>query len=138
MKWTPEHDAVLKQGLKENKTYAEIGLTLGRSRKSVSGRVHTLNLPKRQYHAEGAAKTLGGLRALETMTPYVEPERPQGGCQWPHGDPKDPGFHMCGLPIVPHAFSPYCQRHLDRALTKVGREASKYPAPRPELRSDYR
>jgi GcrA cell cycle regulator len=30
-------------------------------------------------------------------------------CRWPIGEPRQPGFHFCGLPQLPG--NPYCERH---------------------------
>jgi GcrA cell cycle regulator len=40
-------------------------------------------------------------------------------CMWPHGDPKEPGFHYCGdQPVV--AGKPYCETHCNQAYQKRG------------------
>jgi GcrA cell cycle regulator len=30
-------------------------------------------------------------------------------CRWPIGEPRQPGFHFCGVPQLPGR--PYCERH---------------------------
>lgn len=58
-----------------------------------------------------------------------------GKCQWPFGDPKKLGFHMCGKPCKGAS---YCEEHMAKAYVVKPREAPDFPAPRRELRSDYR
>lgn len=38
-------------------------------------------------------------------------------CRWPHGDPKQPGFHFCAHPIQDG--SPYCPHHVSRAFQAI-------------------
>ena len=40
-------------------------------------------------------------------------------CRWPHGDPKDAQFHMCGDEIVPGL--PYCEDHAKLAYQAPSR-----------------
>jgi GcrA cell cycle regulator len=38
-------------------------------------------------------------------------------CRYPHGDPREPGFHFCGAPIaVPQAA--YCPQHMLRCYQR--------------------
>ncbi len=68
---------------------------------------------------------------------YAKPERLQGGCQWIYGDPKEPGWYKCGQPIV-RGPSPYCASHMVEGWYMPEPQNKPRPAPRPELRSDYR
>ena len=56
-------------------------------------------------------------------------------CQWIADEPSADDSCKCGKPTVNGV---YCAKHLKAAYIKPWREGSPYPAPRPELRSDYR
>lgn len=129
--WTPEEDEVLRQGLRDSLTYAQIGAQIGRTRKAVGGRVHTLNLPKRYHVAPQPVDPLGDFEPLEPAPVLVERRE---GCQWIHGDPKEPGWRKCGEPISHKA---YCQKHAKLAYITKPFEGKQWPAPRRELRTDF-
>ena len=58
-------------------------------------------------------------------------------CQWIYGDPKQPGWYKCGDPIA-RGPSPYCAAHMVESWYVPDPKRKTRPAPRPELRSDYR
>lgn len=62
---------------------------------------------------------------------YVEPDKrkgileiERGECRWPHGDPRDAGFHFCGQMAV--VGQPWCEHHCQRAFA-APRIARKRP-----------
>ena len=59
-------------------------------------------------------------------------------CQWIYGDPKKPGWRKCGKPVEYSKPYCYCAKHLKKAYTRKPFEGKPFPAPRPELRSDFR
>ena len=48
-----------------------------------------------------------------------------GGCRWPHGDPREAGFFFCCEPIA-RPGKPYCHEH--HALAWGGRPESRHPS----------
>ncbi len=134
--YTPEEDAHLRCGLEAGLTYAQIGAPIGRTRKSISGRVHTLNLPKRRQPLEAPRNALCGPEPLEALTPYLVPEPRPEGCQHITGDPREPGWFKCGRPIV-RGPSPYCAEHMVKCWYMPEPQRKTRPAPRPELRTDF-
>ena len=56
-------------------------------------------------------------------------------CQWIIGDPTADDACKCGEPAMD---GPYCARHMAMAYLPRQPQEKPYPAPRPELRSDFR
>jgi len=67
----------------------EIALRLGISRTAVSNILLRAGLTKAAVRRERAAR-----RPPETVAPV------RGGCRWVYGDPRWPGWHYCGKPLV--------------------------------------
>lgn len=66
--------------------------------------------------AKAHLPTNGSVRVKTSTIPAPMPAAPKRAlpgvraCQWPEGDPKQPGFHFCGAtPVVPG--KPYCLEH---------------------------
>jgi GcrA cell cycle regulator len=106
MTWTTERVAKLERLWQEGLTTAEIGRLLGISKNAVVGKAHRLRLPSRQSPIRREAKAAP-----------VPREVGAGACQWPIGDPVQPGFGFCGAPVVPG--KPYCAQHCAVAYTRV-------------------
>lgn len=71
--------------------------------------------PKPKAH--GAARGKPPQKVLRMPFPVlVCPPRPDciwrpATCQYPHGDPREPGFHFCGAEIEVADGRPYCADH---------------------------
>ena len=106
MPWTQERVATLTKLWNAGRSAGEIASHLGEvSRNAVNGKVHRLGLSGRPSPIRVERK----LQALVSLA-----ERP---CQWPFGDPGEPGFHFCGKEAV--AEKPYCADHDARAYHKA-------------------
>lgn len=73
------------------------------SRNAIIGQAHRLGLSSRP----------SPIKPKRSVTLNPGPR----DCQWPHGDPKQPGFHFCGAPVFEHR--PYCPTHLVKSRRKV-------------------
>ncbi len=136
--WSAEHVDTLRQLWLEGHSARVIGDRLGRTRNSVIGRVHRLNLAKRvttvnaprkkptpKAYNPGAFRKSRAKPAEMRVVP-VKPPRPQEvpppearmislmdltpfTCKWPIGHPGEPGFAFCGA--VPFPNRVYCEHH---------------------------
>lgn len=79
----------------------------GSTRSGVIGKAHRLGLQARPSPIPVKTK-LPALFSVHT-------------CQWPHGDPKEDGFHFCGARAEPGR--PYCGKHCKVAYRRVGSNA---------------
>lgn len=116
-------------------TMSQIGREMGVSKSAVLGKGHRLGLPSRpspiiRDHAPTPPKPR--VERPKRIVDPVEPRPPRPTpqpriatpnwpigkrpCQWPEGDPKEEGFHLCG----DNAFEgkPYCPRHHVKAYTR--------------------
>ena len=130
--WTDERVQTLKRLWRDGLSASQIARTLGGgvTRNAVIGKVHRLGLSGRAPPAQPGARrvrapkperTLARRRAAPAPRPWpvvVEP-LPLAGtadmvsvgahdCRWPIGDPKAPGFSLCGRRAVRGA---YCAPH---------------------------
>lgn len=119
MVWTEERIEQLKELWAEGLTTGEIGKRLEVSKNAVVGKAHRLGLKSRPSPIKRAAK--------QTRKAPAKPKEPDykirsvidltaHTCRWPHGDPKEPGFHFCGKQTLPG--KPYCAEHA--AIAYVG------------------
>ncbi len=118
MSWTEERVSLLKKMWGEGRTAKEIAEALGDgvTRNAVIGKAHRLNLSSRvspiQQNKKPAKPIVqdnkkpkeGGLQLKDLKDSM---------CRWPHGDPKEKGFHFCGDRRVPGL--PYCLEHAKAA-----------------------
>ena len=117
MTWTDTRVAGLRKLWDEGHTASVIAKKLGVvSRDAVIGKAHRLGLASRPSPIKH-----GGDQ------PYASPPYRPRVCQYPHGNPGEPGFHFCGKPQQPG--SSYCPEHHAlthvKYLTKAQREALK-------------
>jgi len=59
-------------------------------------------------------------------------------CQWIPGEPSADDRCKCGEPTEDSKPYCYCAKHLKAAYIRKPFEPKVFPAPRPELRSDFR
>ena len=124
---------------------AEIGRRMNRSKNSIVGKAHRLNLPARaspiirdspnRGHRRYVQRAVGAtLPPLASERPVPTPSRPifvapaptpsgvqfhaprSAPCVWPIGTPGAKGFKYCDAPNVPGR--PYCQEHHAIAYVK--------------------
>lgn len=138
--WSDEQTTLLERLWKEGLTASQIGDRIGVSRCAVLGKVHRLGLRGRVFPSRDGDRqvfrkepkprkpslpsTTGFKRAVPPSEPYVEiptneiPTRTiltveSGECRFPIGDPRMPGFGLCGHEAIPGG--PYCLGHARRA-----------------------
>jgi GcrA cell cycle regulator len=150
MTWTPERIEELTQMWSAGHSASAIGKQLGVSKNAVVGKAHRLKLPARPSPIRKGAGTPAPRRRQTVLPPLPklqptreamiapEPEqRPQPraklvsspsgrDCQWPIGDPAQPGFHFCGDPAV--IGKPYCEKHCAVAYVTRSRDKSSFAA----------
>lgn len=137
MRWTPEHDDIVRKLWIAGATCEEIGQRLGRSKGSISGRVSRLGLPIRgsgpkQRRALPTKRKAAAPEPAPTPEPVAAPAsaavsapKPQpigrNQCHWIEGDPREVQTKgdaiYCGQPV--ELGRPYCSAHCDRAY--IGR-----------------
>jgi GcrA cell cycle regulator len=103
--WTDIRLDILKRAWAAGKSANQIADLIGDgcSRNAVIGKVHRLGLAARPDPIVRRPK------AVIAYTPRA--------CQWPFGDPKEPGFHFCGK--TPEPGRPYCSKHSKLAYRKT-------------------
>lgn len=138
MSWTDERVALLKKLWGEGKSAAEIAKMLGGglTRNAVIGKAHRLKLSNRvspiQQNNKKAAAPVAKIVEEKKSAPVPiakTVKKSTGGvkmvnlkerqCRWPHGDPQEADFHMCGDEIVPGL--PYCPEHAKMAYQAPSR-----------------
>lgn len=126
MDWTPEKIAELRRMVLAGDSMSEIGRWFGCSKNSVVGKVHRLgDMPKREnpiktrrvnWRPRGKDTAPRAPQAarpvIVRMAPVAPPPPPvlrlssRNTCQFPIGDPRKPGFRLCGQRAV--LGKPYC------------------------------
>ena len=128
--WTDARVEILSQLWREGQSASAIARTLGGvTRNAVIGKAHRLGLGGRARPARPGSRPAGPpakrerrvsrRRLAPTATPApAELPQAQGltdmasvgphACRWPIGDPKAPGFALCGRPVRRGA---YCLHH---------------------------
>jgi GcrA cell cycle regulator len=104
--WTEAADAVLRRLWADGATSGEIAAHFRKTRNAIIGRVHRLHLPPRPSpipgHVPAKPKPVAPPPPPPVIVaPVAPPPRPAPvrACQYPHGDPGEPGFHYCGEPV---------------------------------------
>lgn len=109
-KWTDEQAAELRRLWEGEVPVLDIMRALDMNHNQVVGKAFRMRLTRRQ-HAPGAQlrprKREVEIKRKREMW-VVEPLLVRT-CQYPHGDPRKPGFHFCGSLVVPG--KPYCEAH---------------------------
>jgi GcrA cell cycle regulator len=119
--WTDERVETLRKLWADGLTTGEIGKRLGVSKNAVVGKAHRLGLKSRPSPIKRTKKKL----PVETKVKSIIDLGPNT-CRWPHGDPKEPGFHFCGKRSIPG--KPYCPEHAAIAyvgMNKPGKDEDK-------------
>lgn len=128
--WTEDRIGRLKRLWREGRTAESISHDLGAgiSRSAVLGKVHRLGLSVGRAKQSPCDKTPRRKRASARPQPAADapaedrlmPAAPstsgrrtvltarRGDCRWPFGDPRQPGFSLCGRPVCRGAF---CAAH---------------------------
>jgi GcrA cell cycle regulator len=154
----PARDEELRALWDAGHSTAEIGRRMGLNKNKVVGRAHRLPLTPRPAavtrRTEGAAPTparvprvpraapsvplarivgSGDSRPAPMLAalprpPFTPPRRVEGGCRWPLGEPRTPGFAYCGDAITRGC---YCADHAARAFAapqaRAGQSESSAP-----------
>jgi len=126
--WTDERIETLARLWRDGASASAIARRLGVTRNAVIGKVHRLGLGGRATPARPGSRAArppeGEPRASRPRTSARLPADPVAAeemagtadiltvayhaCRWPIGDPKAPGFSLCGRPAVRGA---YCAPH---------------------------
>ena len=129
MIWSDANVAELRRLWAEGHATRIIGAYFGANKNQVIGKVHRLHLPRRPSPLPNApALKPRGPRPQLAVRPVIvapvvvvpPPPPPVPSvrlCQYPHGDPGEPGFRFCEAPV--RGYGPYCPIH--HALCWVGR-----------------
>lgn len=89
---------------------AQIAKELGVTRNTIIGRCSRASIPLQAQGGRPPSTALG-LAGPDTPEPLSLPTPTRAShCQYPIGDPKEPGFHFCGQP---KAQGSYCQEHFE-------------------------
>lgn len=118
MNWTAatinEMYALLDEGL----SWAAVGERMGCSKNCIAGKVRRLGMrPRAVPPPKPKPAPKRRTKPVVVALPPLPPE-PVRTCQYPHGDPGEPGFHFCDAPV--HGISGvYCAVH--EALCWMGR-----------------
>ncbi len=114
MSWTDERVSLLKKMWGEGRTAKEIAEALGNgvTRNAVIGKAHRLSLsarvsPIQQNKKQVKAPVIND--NVQKKDGIQLKDLKDSMCRWPHGDPKEKGFHFCGAKCVPNL--PYCLEH---------------------------
>lgn len=111
MIWTDQEVVTLEGYLAEGLTRSAIAQKMGRTKNEICGKIHRLGLnglPKRDHKSEHRRKrSRRPGRQLRPSDLIMIHRR----CQYPIGDPKEPGFHYCGQKLDQCDGRPYCDEH---------------------------
>ncbi len=98
--WSEDRVAVLEEMWRKGYSARQIAQQLGGvTRNAVIGKANRMGLSQRP-------KTVRRL-------PIAAPIRNERNCQWPHGNPGEESFHLCGERVLNG--KPYCQQHCEVA-----------------------
>lgn len=144
--WSDAENQMLRALWTQGHSAAEIGRRMGRSKNSIVGRAHRLDLDERPSPIRRkpgsylkpppsvprvVGPTLPPLVSYVPPTPMPRPvmtvppppppavfrRRPSISCCWPIGEPGTKAFRFCGDPSVPGR--PYCGEHANLAYVRV-------------------
>lgn len=115
MQWTEERVDLLKQYWSEGLSASEISNKLGGvTRNAVIGKAHRLGLQSRpspirkKIKTNTTVKSKSSKKKVAVIKSNVVSLR-GNSCQWPIGDPREPGFKFCDKKSLPS--KPYCLDH---------------------------
>lgn len=116
--WTPERTNALMELWNQGLSTSEIGRRLNVTKNAVVGKVHRLNLPKRNSPIQAPRPV-----AVAASGDHLKLEKLSAGmCSWPEGDPGTSEFRFCGHQSVPG--KPYCLEHCQRAYVRSTRDGA--------------
>ncbi|MEM7071676.1 MAG: GcrA family cell cycle regulator [Pseudomonadota bacterium] len=102
--WSEDRVKILKEMWKTGYSARQISQKLGGvTRNAVIGKANRLGLSQRP-------------RAIRRI-PIAPPTSHESSCQWPIGNPGEPGFHLCLKRALPG--KPYCQAHCNIAYRSL-------------------
>jgi len=99
-----EHDATLRELAEHGLTTTQAGMALGVSKNAAVGRGYRIGV----VWARRPDMRAEPRKPAAEFPPAEFP--PAGRCVYPHGHPKEPGFHFCGDRVVELGW-PYCPSH---------------------------
>lgn len=134
--WTLERIEQLRRLWADGLSSKRIADQMRTTKNAIVGKAHRLGLPSRPSpirvdpnrppapppkprplptDARNTLAQLGVAPAPEPPPPAPPPPPRRGSCQWPIGEPRTPGFRVCGQPLCSHTRMPYCAQHAARA-----------------------
>lgn len=114
--WTAEREAELRELWATDMMPLEISRRMGMTKNQVLGKAYRLILPpKKQRRSDAPPPPRRRVREVEEKRSMYAAPLAARTCQYPHGDPRKPGFHFCGDLVVPG--KPYCAAHCAVAYT---------------------
>ncbi len=122
MEWGMEEKQLLRRLWDEGHTAGQIAKLIGKdvTRNAVIGAAHRLNLPKRDKPILNKSKKFKKQTTELDKVENTNNEEPNSlnktmldiknnECRYPHGDPKQSNFGLCGHPVK--SGSSYCKFH---------------------------
>jgi GcrA cell cycle regulator len=121
--WTDADVEQLRALWHEGRSAKIIGEMMARTKNAVVGKVHRLRLPPRAPRPQPKPEAAETAPEAPAPAPEPQPAPPplprvrRGSCQWPIGEPREPGFRFCGDALSPDTRLPYCAAHTARATS---------------------
>ena len=108
MSWNEENIRELRRLWDAGYSASAIGKQIGITKNAVIGKAHRLGLKSRPS-------------PIKRKT-FVLPTTNERMCQWPIGNPGEPGFRFCDQPAAPGR--PYCNEHCVMAYRRKAESAA--------------
>lgn len=121
MTWDDHAVAELRRLWAEGHATRIIGAYFGANKNQIIGKAHRLRLPSRPSPLPNYVPKPPVARPQKAVKPVVVAPPPPPPpppppvpsvrlCQYPHGDPGEPGFHYCGAPVWRGVYCRACYR----------------------------
>lgn len=119
--WPPERIEQLRQLVAAGMIFREIAALMGITKGAAIGKAQRMGFT-RDADAPLTPMQLVQHEADARRHPPSPPPCPSfpppGGCLWPHGHPREAGFHFCAERVASPGL-PYCSEHFRRAYIRA-------------------